>query len=295
MKLIPKALTRTMARSLLQAKKQSPHVFFVGGIAGVIGGTVLACRATLNLEATLDGIKSDIEAVKTLHKESGLDVHGVNVTEREYQYSLGHLYGKSGVALIKLYGPAIAVTAVSIGALTGSHIQMTRRNTALTVTLAAVSKAYEEYRMRVVDAIGANQELEIYRNTQPLVDPNDKKMIYNCSDPTKGSPYAALFADHNLNWKKDVDHNRIFIDCQERYANQKLASKGHLFLNEVYDSLGLDRTQAGSVVGWIYNSKNGDNYVDFCMFQEANADFIEGKELNIWLDFNVDGIVYDKI
>jgi hypothetical protein len=63
--------------------------------------------------------------------------------------------------------------------------------------------------------------------------------------------------------------------------------------------LGLERSKAGAVVGWIL-SKNGetDNYIDFGVFDgktQSARDFVNGFEGSILLDFNVDGVIYDKI
>lgn len=61
--------------------------------------------------------------------------------------------------------------------------------------------------------------------------------------------------------------------------------------------LGIARTNAGQVVGWIYCEKNpvGDNYVDFGIYNLQNEGFVNGNERSILLDFNVDGIILDKI
>jgi hypothetical protein len=66
--------------------------------------------------------------------------------------------------------------------------------------------------------------------------------------------------------------------------------------------LGIPHSTAGAVVGWIYDPKNpdhkGDNHVDFGIYNihiPANRDFVNGWERSIWLDFNVDGVIYDLI
>ena len=58
--------------------------------------------------------------------------------------------------------------------------------------------------------------------------------------------------------------------------------------------LGIDRTKAGNIVGWIYDEKHpvGDNFVDFGIYvldNEKARDFVNGRERSILLDFNVDG------
>ncbi len=61
--------------------------------------------------------------------------------------------------------------------------------------------------------------------------------------------------------------------------------------------LGVERSGAGAVVGWVV-SKTGDNFVDFGIFNGDNSEaraFVNGREGSILLDFNVDGVIYDKI
>lgn len=289
MKLIPQSVTRTIGRQILLSKKNSPHIFFVGGVAGIISSGFLACRATLKLEATLDEVKKDLDTVKALHDDP---TEGSKYPKQEHSKDLGYVYGKTAHHLGRLYGPSIVVGAVSIAALTGSHIQLTRRNTALTATLAAVSKAYDEYRVRVQDEIGKERELDIHRSVKE--EKNDKKELVKVVDPNGFSPYARIFDELTPNWQKDAELNRIFLQCQQNYANHKLRSRGHIFLNEIYDALGLERSRAGAVVGWVVDGE-GDGFVDFGMFEANNSRFINNLERSIILDFNVDGVVYDKI
>lgn len=290
MKFIPQSVTRSVARKILLSKKHSPHIFFVGGVAGIITSGVLACRATLKLEETLDEVKKDLDTVKAMHKEPS---SVSNYSDEDHTKDLGYVYGKTAHHLGKLYGPSILIGAVSIGALTGSHIQLTRRNTALTITLAAVSKAYDEYRVRVQDEVGKERELEIHRSMKEEKD--DKKELVQVTDPDGLSPYARIFDEACSNWQKDSEINLVFLRCQETYANHKLRAKGHIFLNEIYDMLGMERSSPGAVVGWVIDG-DGDGYVDFGIFQtRLRGQFVDNLEPRIILDFNVDGVVYDKI
>lgn len=100
------------------------------------------------------------------------------------------------------------------------------------------------------------------------------------------SKYAKIFDESNINWNKDQEVNLMFIkQCKQR-ANDLLKKRGTVFLNEVYEMLGLPRTQEGCVVGWHYDEKNpiGDNYIDFDLFNVSILNVIV-------LDFNVDGRV----
>lgn len=112
------------------------------------------------------------------------------------------------------------------------------------------------------------------------------------------SPYARIFDETCSGWTKDAEFNLMFLLQVQNYANEKLKARGYLFLNEVLDMLGLPRSKAGQIVGWIYkeNNTDGDNYVDFGIYKtEKNANFVNGYENCILLDFNVDGPIIDKI
>lgn len=111
------------------------------------------------------------------------------------------------------------------------------------------------------------------------------------------SQYAKVFDDARAGWTKDPEYNLAFLKDQQNYCNDLLKAKGHLFLNEVYDILGIARTKAGAVVGWVYDERNpiGDNVVDFGLMHDYNYDFINGYENTAILDFNVDGNILNYI
>ena len=293
MKLIPNSVTRSVGRSVLQTKKNSPHIFFGLGVVGIIGSAVLACKATLKLEENLDDTKKELDEIKEVGVSS---LKGdLEYSEHEYYRDLGYGYSKGIIRLGKLYGPSVIVGGVSIALLTGSHVQLTRRNAALAVTLGAVSRAYEEYRIRMQDELGKDREREIYHDVQDgEIENNGKKEKIKMVDPLGLSPYARFFEETNISWQNDMEMNRLFIQCQQNYANHLLKARGHVFLNDVYDSLGFDRTPAGAVVGWVINGK-GDGYIDFGLYDVPNMNFINGNARGALLDFNVDGVIYDQI
>lgn len=274
---------------MLVTKKNSPHLFFAAGLAGVVAGTILACRATLKLDDTLDEIQNDFQTVRGLH--DGID-RRPEYSDHEYHKDLGYVYTRSAVKLGKLYGPSVIVGTISIAALTGSHVQLARRNTALMITLSAVSKAFDEYRIRVQEEIGEEREREIrHAVTKQAVEIDGKKQLVKVAD-SDASPYAKSFDSSNQHWEGNSEYNRIFIQCQQNYLNHQLNARGHVFLNEAYDHLGLERTPAGAVVGWVRNG-DGDGYIDFGLFESFNH--LSIYDQNFILDFNVDGVIYDKI
>jgi len=294
MKLNFNGMSRTFGRSVLKTKANSPHIFFGLGVVGVVAGAVLASKATLQLEEKLDEVKADFEGLKNVAEEA-VKHSNLTYTEQDYHKDLGLLTAKSAVKLGRLYAPAIVVGGFGIAALTGSHVQLTKRNTALTITLAAVSKAYDDYRTRVREELGEETERHIYQNArEETIEVDGKKETVQVIDPNGHSVYARCFDVFSSCWEKDAEVNRIFIECQQKYMNHILQIRGHVMLNDVYDKLGLERTPAGAVVGWVYQGE-GDNFIDFDLNNPSNARFLAGYENAVWLDFNVDGVVYEQI
>lgn len=290
MKLIPQSVTQRIGRQILTMQKNSPRTLFGLGLIGVVGSTVLACKATLKLDKTLDEFKREVDTTKELHSTK----EDSKYTQTQYQKELAVVYTRGTFKLAKLYGPSILLGTASIAALTGSHITLTRRNAGLTAAYSAVSASFDAYRARVREELGEEKELDFHhaiRSEKQNIDGKIQQL--RMADPNKWSPYAKFFDEYNVNWQKNPELNRLFVQCQQNYANHILHARGHIFLNEVYDMLGIAHTSAGCVVGWVVG--NGDNYIDFGIFEATNSEFVNGWERSVILDFNVDGVVYDKI
>lgn len=292
MSIIPAGITRTVATAALKTKKNSPHIFFGAGVAAVIGGTYLACRATLKLSEVVDETNDDIEEVKSLNERKAKIVKREGADD-EYIKDLGYVYGVGVMRIAKLYAPAVIVTGAGIAALTGSHISLTRRNAALTVTLGTVLSAYDEYRSRVRGEVGREKELELYHGIHREVKEVDGEEVttQSLSGPVT---YARLFNEDCTAWEPYPGVNRMFAQCQQEYFNRVLRSRGHVFLNEVYDAFGMERSSAGAVVGWVWNG-DGDNFIDLGLEEDHNREFAIGRDPVALIDFNVDGVIYDKI
>ena len=290
MSFVPAAISKTVARNGLVLQTKSPGLLFGAGIVGVIGSTVLACRATLKMEEVLGEAKSKLDMAKGLEH--------ADYSERDRQKDITTIYVQSGVKVLRAYGPAIIVGGLSIAALTSSHNILSRRNAALMSAYAAMEKGFAEYRARVVEKYGEDEDRNMrYGSRTEVV--KEGKVTHQITRVGTDTPsiYARFFDEYSTSWSKEPEYNLVFLTCQQNYANDLLTSRGHVFLNEVYDLLGIPRSEAGAVVGWILGV--GDDYIDFGVWDDRTnsrvRDFVNGWEGAILLDFNVDGVIFDKI
>lgn len=306
MKLIPLAVTNKFGRQLLQLKKNSPQIAFVGGVTAGLASTVLACRATLKLSDTLAQAEELKEKAEALHAnyKNGTEV-SKEYDDKKYAKDLTVIKVKTILNVTKLYAPAAGLAMISVGLLTGSHVTLNRRNAATAAAYATVDQAFEKYRQRVVEQLGAEADRDFRYGTEVVSetvegDDGKKKTVKHTRVDSSQMPskYARFFDQLCNDWHNNPEYNRAFLHCQQTYANDLLKSRGHIFLNEVYDALGIPRSQEGQVVGWILDGK-GDGFVDFGIFDDFTnpevRDFVNGREHSILLDFNVDGLIYNKI
>lgn len=302
------SVTRTLNKARFQIKKHSPEILIVAGIAGVVTSAVMACKATTKINDILDQTKEEVGKVNDAldNEKISEDVY----SKEDAKKDLAIIYIQTGVKLAKLYGPSLILGALSITSILASNNILRKRNVALAAAYATIDNSFKEYRSRVIERFGKDLDRELKYNikakeiSETMVDENGKETTVTKTVPVveseEPSDYARFFCEGCAGWTKDPEMNLVFLKQQQNWANELLKTRGHLFLNEVYDMLGIERSKAGQVVGWVYDETNPDcdNYVDFGIYDiynERKRAFVNGWERSILLDFNVDGDIYSLL
>ena len=288
-----------------QVQKHSPEILMGVGVVGVVTSTIMACKATMKLNDILEESKEKRDIIKEV--ESNPDYKD-QYSPEDAKKDLTINYVQTGMKIVKLYTPAVVLGGASLGCLLASNDILRKRNAALSAAYMTVDKSFKEYRNRVTERFGEEVEKEIRYGIKAeqlettVVDEDGNETTVTDTvktmDPNLYSDYARFFDAASPYWQNDPEYNLMFLKAQQQYANDLLRAKGRLFLNDVYDMLGIEKTKAGQVVGWVYDRENpnGDNFVDFGIYdmsKERVRAFVNGYETNILLDFNVDGNIWD--
>lgn len=299
---IMKSVNGVASKTVMKLKKHSPEILVVAGIAGTVVSAVLAYKATTKVAEILDETKGTLD---TIHEgmETGA-INGQEYTTEDGKKDTVVVYAQTGMKLAKLYGPAIILGTLSITSILASNNILRKRNVALGAAYAAIDKSFKEYRGRVIERFGEQVDTELKYGIKAKkfeeieVDPEtgkEKKVkkTVMVADPNLQSDYAVYFDSKSRNYETNPDYNRMFLKAQQAFANDKLRTRGHLFLNEVLDDLDLPRTPAGQIVGW---TKDGpDGYVNFRIV-EVERETEDGRhEPALLLDFNVEGNIWEKM
>lgn len=310
-----------VGRTGLRIKKHSPEIFVVAGIVGVVASAVMACKATTKINDILESSKEQIDSIHEkkdigyiIQAQENDSIVKEEYTEDDSKKDLTIVYVQTAWKLTKLYGPSIILGGLSIASMVTSHKIMRNRYAALSAAYITVDKAFKDYRSRVIEKYGKDEDHVLRYNIkketiqETSTDDKGKEVVtektVEVADPNIHSMYAKIFDETCPNWERDSERNLYFLRSVQNYMNDKLRVVGHVFLNEVYEQLGFPHTKAGAIVGWIYDPNNdrggdGDNYIDFGLDstsdQERTRAFVNGYEPSYYIDFNVDGIIYDLI
>lgn len=300
---IMKSVNIVASKAIMKIKKRSPEILIVVGVVGTVASAVIACKATTKVNKIIDDAKDDIDKVHVA-TENCVTEAGETYSTEDSKKDLAIIYAQTGVKLAKLYAPAVILGTFSIASILASNNILRKRNVALGAAYAAIDKSFKDYRGRVIERFGEQVDTELKYGIKAKkfeeveVDPEtgkEKKVkkTVMVADPNLQSDYAVYFDNKSRNYETNQDYNYMFLKAQQQFANDKLQTRGHLFLNEVLDDLDLPRTSAGQIVGW---TKDGpDGYVNFRIV-EVDRETEDGRhEPALLLDFNVEGNIWDKM
>lgn len=289
-------VTKLATRGLLVAKKFAPEILTAAGIVGGVAASVMGAKATLKLKGTTEETGLDIHAVKTHRDKTSIEEYSTP----NYQRDLAIVYTNHVKGVVRLYAVPVALGAASIAAILCAHGILRSRNAALIAAYNALNIVYEKYRGRVRSEYGEEVDTRFVREVETEIFENSPanvkslKKIDGKYETRVWEGNSRYFDQFNAHYRNNADTNLFFLKIQQTALNDQLKARGHLFLNEVYDALGFERTREGSLLGWLYGSDNM-GYVDFGLSGPHAADFIEGKQPGVLLTFNVDGLIHDKI
>lgn len=279
----------------------APEILTYSGIVLGIVATSLACKASHKAKRHVEEHNEEKKALlcdNTNEDEVSKDIVKENVA--------------MAVDVVKEYIPAAVVGGVAIACIIKGNQISKKRIAELSAAYSTLDSIFKRYRKNVVEELGEEADrrfrygIKKKKITEEYVDPETGKKKKKTSEVdvieddglSEYSDYARFFDSSSKEWDKDPEYNLTFLKGKQSMMNNILKARGYLFLNDVYEALGLPPSKAGQCVGWVYDKDGGyDNRVDFGIYnvkRAANRDFVNGYESVILLDFNVDGNILDR-
>lgn len=300
------SISNVAGRTYLKAQKNAPEILLGFGIIGFVGTVVLACKETMEADLIIEEHKSRMDRI---HKaeEIALEDDSVEYLPETARKNKVVACIKTGGRFAKLYVPSVALGGASLVCILYSNKVLKNRYLAAVSAFNAISAAYETYRERIRAELGEDFDRHILTGStyteveKEIVDEKGKKKKIKeqveVIDPNAvNSEYCRWFDETNRNWDQNTEFSLMFLRAQQQIFTDQLRAKGHVFLNDVLEALGYEHSPVGSLVGWVKGM--GDDFVDFGLYDPNNDSakaFINGLSGAVLLNFNVDGVIWDKI
>ena len=260
--------SRIIMKSKMGLKKHSPEILTATGIITGIAAAVIACKQTVKATEIIQNAQkslSDIEEVKNL-VENGEATY----TDEDEANDRKTVAIQTTVDIAKTYALPVGLGLFSITCILASNHILKKRNAALAAAFSALSTDFMNYRKRVVNKYGKDVDfmlkngLEKQLVAHQIVDPEtgevkeEQKEVLTY-EGNKLSQYARIFDEvESTQWTPSADHNRAFLLMEQNFFNERIKTRGYIFLNEVYERLGFRPTKAGIIivlVFWPYDTE----------------------------------------
>lgn len=303
---------KTAGKAEFMIKKKSPEILLGLGIVAFVGTVVAACNATSRADEVLEFHKKKVKDIHDAKEIADANPEEeLSYEDEVYRMDLGIRYLKTTGSLVKLYAPSVALGTLSIACILASRNIMQKRYLGMVAAYNSLSIAFGDYRKRVIETEGTGAD-RYYRYGAPIKavptgeiekDPDTGKKIKQCelqeqmdSSLIPSDDTCRFFDSSNPNWDKNPTFSMMWLRGQQNILNDLLHTRGHVFLNEVYDALGFPHTPQGAVLGWL--DGEGDDCIDFGLYDAAKDGvrrFVNGEDNVIMLEFNHDGPIWDRI
>jgi hypothetical protein len=229
-------------------KRSSPTILTCFSVAGVVGTTVLAVRAT----------PKALEIINDERLERADN-------DEKFIYGSTPLPIKDVIRLTwKCYIPAALVGLSTIACIFGANVLNKRNQASLASAYALLSESYQQYRKAAKTVYGDDADSKI------------KAQMAKDTYISDGWGYSVYSPDLDSESEKilcyDLFSRRYFTSTMaavlnaQYHVNRNLQLRGEVSINEYYDFLGIDKIENGDDIGWSID------------------EFIEGGIA--WLDFN---------
>lgn len=198
----------------------------IGGV-GVIVTAVLAAKAT----------PKAIKAVEEAKEEKGDDLTKAEIV----------------IAAAPAYIPAAVMGMSTIACVFGANVLNKQHQAALMSAYALVDTSYKKYRGKLKELYGEEAHEKIVEAI--AVEKAEEKYVYGSyfgsgcdlsSDERTGD--QVLFYDEYS--KRYFESTIEQVMNAEYHLNRNYVLRGYAVLNELYDFLGLEPTEYGSIMGW---------------------------------------------
>lgn len=292
-----------MTKGRVVLDENGPKMAIYGGAAALVGAVVLTGKQSIKAYEVIEQHKKDVQAITTAAND---EIYGAKYTQEMAQTDIK----KANINMIKdfvhIYRGPILLSVVGLtGILCGTN-KLDKKVRDLTVSVAAISQAWTEYRKRVANAVGTETEQDLYLGTDvskvEVLDENghpitkaEQIIKKNDADKLKKNPYIFEFgpqtwygAENTVFDKSAPSYNILNVRGVLRDAQRDLELYGQVWVRDIYKKLGNKKCPALLMnAGWVVERDSegkiyapiGDAKIDFGLIDNVEF-YCDSFDLN---------------
>lgn len=178
------------------------------------------------------------------------------------------LTGRDVVRIAGVYLPAVSIGAATVSCIVGANILNRRSQAALASAYALVDQSFRQYREKLKELCGDDELHNRIMEEIAIENADESVVLYAnglCSQYCLttgdycGTPRLFYDAYGDRYFEATSEH----VISAEYHLNRNYALRGNAMLNELYEFLGLNRTEYGDQVGWCIDDYSEIFWIDF--------------------------------
>lgn len=237
------------SKALAQLRRAAPTILSIGAVVGVIGTVVVTSKAAP-------------EALLQIETDSGLKHDGDP-----------HAYTKreAVVSAWPYYIPVVVASSATIACILCSNSISRKQQASLAAAYLALSSSYKDYRDRVIELFGKEDE-ELVRSS--LAKDNYEKYKYVPDEDKELFYFEGIVSSENTFVDGYFESTKAEVQNAFYHFNRNFVLKGYGTLNELLGFLNLEPVKYGNEIGWSIDlgTEDGYEWVDYDILPSEVAD-----------------------
>lgn len=295
---LPVGLVKVIGKTGMWWQRNGSLVLNGCGVVSMLAGTYFGVQAGRKIDEVVEKVKKDVEEARKLNDPKKLKAAKIRAA-KDICMCLGLPVGLSiagavmvGSGTLKQRKQVAGLAAAYCGVL--AEYKDLKERAAISITNAAKTVDKDGNEVNFDDAVAeAREELGQGKvlNRSEDGNPDNKQLLFQYD---LNSPYEFLFDCRSYNFNRtDVFANLRYLKGVCDILNIKYHTGIPIFLSEVLEYLGMDKTTASLYTGWYIKAPGADKDISFGIepFLTGNANFSDWEFLKdgIPLRFNVVG------
>lgn len=252
--------TQTTAHIAQVAKIKSPIILLTVGIVGVVTSAVLIGRTSYVKAADIMEEHADKIDLIEERKELG-KFHTEKELGKEYLATNLQTAWNFTVA----YALPVTVGVISIGLMIKSNSILAARNAKLFAAYVGLQETFNRYRRNIIEEHGTQADARAklgYKKIEVIDEDGSVSDLIVKTQAGDSLQHSILSLDSSPLWVKGSMRMTVHSYEQARLNLQRrFDRKGHLFMNEVYETIHEPQTAMGAIDGW--SKAKGDTVISF--------------------------------